>query len=381
VVIVTEKTIKRVPAAGVAKLSELEIDVDKDWLGHRVKNLGAPVDAGDAARKGDLDSHRTASPIDHPDGSVTTAKIADGAVTFAKCASEIVSHASRHYANGADPITGWISPSDIGPKSDAPTYMYFRTRNIANTAAVNHYFVPSNDNYGQLGSPYNRWDAIYNYLIYPYSILARATGEAVFPVDLNSHYTLRPATDGYSYVGTATYRFNLVRAVTVTTGDLGFEERRCLVCGREFREGDAVVLKVRRVDGDNMQMLLVPVHAECNPHPLNPELLAEHEKMLLPNRGRGESPPPLNPPKPGEFEVVNVTVEDENVMTVSVLCGDGTALSFPAPVDADEETITRLAREYYKLEKEREKERELRASRGRAKLRREWRGFKATLQA
>jgi len=31
-------------------LSGLTIDVDKDWLGHVIKNLGAPVDAGDAVR-------------------------------------------------------------------------------------------------------------------------------------------------------------------------------------------------------------------------------------------------------------------------------------------------------------------------------------------
>jgi hypothetical protein len=56
---------------GIRKLSELAIDIDKNWLGYRIKNLGSPVDAGDAVRKTDLDSHRTASPIDHPDGSVT----------------------------------------------------------------------------------------------------------------------------------------------------------------------------------------------------------------------------------------------------------------------------------------------------------------------
>jgi hypothetical protein len=56
-------------------LSKLIIDTDKDWAGRLIKNLGAPVDAGDAARKGDLDSHRTASPLDHPDGSVTRAKL------------------------------------------------------------------------------------------------------------------------------------------------------------------------------------------------------------------------------------------------------------------------------------------------------------------
>jgi len=74
--IVTEKTIKRVPPlGGITKLSELEIDVDKDWGGYKIKNLGAPVDAGDAVRKTDLDSHRTASPVDHPDYSITRSKL------------------------------------------------------------------------------------------------------------------------------------------------------------------------------------------------------------------------------------------------------------------------------------------------------------------
>jgi hypothetical protein len=57
------------------KLSELTIDVDKDWGGYKIKNLGAPVDAGDAVRKTDLDTHRTASPIDHPDLSITRTKL------------------------------------------------------------------------------------------------------------------------------------------------------------------------------------------------------------------------------------------------------------------------------------------------------------------
>jgi len=77
-VVVTEKTIRRVPAP---YLSKLIVDVDKDWGGYKIKNLGAPVDTGDAVRKIDLDTHRTSSPIDHPDASVTTAKISSGAVT------------------------------------------------------------------------------------------------------------------------------------------------------------------------------------------------------------------------------------------------------------------------------------------------------------
>ena len=89
---------------GVAKLSELVIDVDKDWGGHVIKNLGAPVDANDAARKTDVDtvqsnlnSHISASPIDHPDGSITTAKIADGAITTSKIADRAVTRTKLEY--------------------------------------------------------------------------------------------------------------------------------------------------------------------------------------------------------------------------------------------------------------------------------------------
>jgi len=39
---------------GISNLSALTIDVDKDWARHVIKNLGAPVDSGDAARKGDI---------------------------------------------------------------------------------------------------------------------------------------------------------------------------------------------------------------------------------------------------------------------------------------------------------------------------------------
>jgi hypothetical protein len=57
------------------KLSTLIIDTNKDWASYVIKNLGSPVDANDAIRKTDLDSHRTASTIDHPDGSVTFSKL------------------------------------------------------------------------------------------------------------------------------------------------------------------------------------------------------------------------------------------------------------------------------------------------------------------
>ena len=41
--IVIERTIMRAPPLGLTKLSELEIDVSKDWGGNRIENVGAPT--------------------------------------------------------------------------------------------------------------------------------------------------------------------------------------------------------------------------------------------------------------------------------------------------------------------------------------------------
>jgi len=57
------------------RLSNLIIDTDKDWGGHIIKNLGAPVDPNDVLRKAELDNHKSLIPIDHPDNSITAEKI------------------------------------------------------------------------------------------------------------------------------------------------------------------------------------------------------------------------------------------------------------------------------------------------------------------
>ena len=60
------------------RLSQVVIDVDKDWAGHVIKNVGAPVNAADALRLNELNAHKTATPIDHPDASVSLSKLYPG---------------------------------------------------------------------------------------------------------------------------------------------------------------------------------------------------------------------------------------------------------------------------------------------------------------
>jgi hypothetical protein len=71
-------------------LSRVKVDVDKDWQGYRITNLGAPVNPTDALRLAELASHKGASPIDHPDLSVTTQKLADGSVTTQKLNTSVL---------------------------------------------------------------------------------------------------------------------------------------------------------------------------------------------------------------------------------------------------------------------------------------------------
>jgi len=49
----------RYPKAGITKLSELEIDADKDWAAKKIENLGAPDTGDDAPRDDTIDSKIT----------------------------------------------------------------------------------------------------------------------------------------------------------------------------------------------------------------------------------------------------------------------------------------------------------------------------------
>jgi len=298
-------------------------------------------------------------------------------------------HRSRHESGGADAITGWISPSYIGPRSDTASSTIFRTDNIAGTSGVNHRFHPSRDMFGYLGDTSYRWSFLYTYYSYMWELRFKGSGYAYFPADANTDCYITPMSDARSFVGTSSYRFYQVRAVYITSGDLCFEDRYCAVCGKKFKVGDSITLKVIAVDDDECRIRTIPVHVECNPHNPNPDLLKLHEEMLKPNRGNlpEEFKPKAKPfgnPEPlkeGEFEVVSVTVEDENTAMFNVIAWDGTTLSIPAPPDISDEDLNKLVQEYYEMKKQFERELEEKRRKGQAKLKRDWRGYKGKLSA
>jgi hypothetical protein len=80
---------------------------------------------------------------------------------------------------GWDKITGWISPSHIGPYNDLATTLYFRTKDRGANGPVDHKFTPSDDQHGLLGVEAARWKEIYSLVMILYDYLSiKTVGEA-----------------------------------------------------------------------------------------------------------------------------------------------------------------------------------------------------------
>jgi len=88
----------RIPSAGITKLSELEIDTDKDWLAYLIKNLGSPVDTGDAFRLGD----EITDAMHGSRGAITDAHSHDDLAGITTDQHHAQDHATRHEPGGND---------------------------------------------------------------------------------------------------------------------------------------------------------------------------------------------------------------------------------------------------------------------------------------
>jgi len=91
--------------------------------------------------------------------------------------------------------------------------------------------------------------------------------DSLLPLDYDSDRNLttyghvKPATDNTNDLGSSSLRWANVYAVNIITGDLCFEEKVCEVCGKQFEEGEELVLKVKEVDNVTRT---IPIHLKCS---------------------------------------------------------------------------------------------------------------------
>jgi parallel beta-helix repeat protein len=97
---------------GVTRLSELIIDVSKDWAGNAIKNLGEPADPGDALRLPWDHASRHAPGGGDPLGNLNRYQVSDffsspfwNNIPDRPSTYPPSSHASAHDRGGADPLT------------------------------------------------------------------------------------------------------------------------------------------------------------------------------------------------------------------------------------------------------------------------------------
>jgi len=95
---------------GVPRLNEVKINVDKDWLAYLIKNLGTPVDAGDAFRLGD----EITDAMHGSRGAITDAHSHDDLAGITTDQHHAQDHETRHESGGADalPIASQPQPGD-----------------------------------------------------------------------------------------------------------------------------------------------------------------------------------------------------------------------------------------------------------------------------
>lgn len=75
-----------------------------------------------------------------------------------------------------------------------------------------------------------------------------------------------PPADNVGSVGSAARRFALVRATTITSGDIAFEDEQCPRCRKEFNSGEELILKIYKVGKDEKGKRIsysVPMHRDC----------------------------------------------------------------------------------------------------------------------
>jgi len=140
--VLAKRALKRaIQAELLPTLKDLVIDVDKDWGGHLIKNLGAPVDPNDAARKTYVDVAATGLGI-----TLFLLDAADSEVPSYKSTSVEVPELSEAYVEASSnsagdvEIAGWIAPSDFTVVKLGAITMQLQAEKISGNIDVRLFF-------------------------------------------------------------------------------------------------------------------------------------------------------------------------------------------------------------------------------------------------
>jgi len=83
------------------------------------------------------------------------------------------------------------------------------------------------------------------------------------PTLTTANTDIKPETDNVTDLGSSSKRWKLIRGVTITSGDLGWEEKECYLCKKKFKIGDRLSLIIKKID-KNKEPLTVPIHYKCS---------------------------------------------------------------------------------------------------------------------
>ena len=199
----------------------------------------------------DDDLHRTANPIDHPDGSITNEKIADGTIDLTKkCTYVPVNKAG-------DTMTG-----DLVIEKDTPIlFLKGSSPQVQISEGQTLRFVDSLGR-GLLDVSVEQV-LVWNELNMGGNTISNindvdASGSYRGGANVDQHWI--PSTDAIYDLGSSTTRWRTLYAQNIQIGDLGFSEDTCPLCGKEFQVGDEVVLKVVDREGG---IRTRPCHKVC----------------------------------------------------------------------------------------------------------------------
>jgi len=133
--------LRAIRAESLPTLKDLVIDVDKDWQGYKIKNLGTPEDPNDAATRIYTDIAATGLGVtlfflDEADPDVPAYKSMSVSVPVL---SEAFAEATSNTA-GDVLVAGWIAPADFSVLKLGVVTAYFQAERVSGNIDVRAFF-------------------------------------------------------------------------------------------------------------------------------------------------------------------------------------------------------------------------------------------------